>query len=300
MINGKILLIGNPVAGHGHTRPKIHEFAQILEARGYQLETYLTSCAGDAQCRALYLEPDVRTLVVAGGDGTLNEVINGLADPSRIPIAILPTGTSNVLANELGLPRKPKAVAQAVAQGKVRRIDMGLIGKCRFMAFVNAGIDAMITEQVIRSRKNSVGYWRYVLPVLRVLAHYHAPHISIAVNGRKTLRGGLVHVSNTRSYGGIFRISDQARCDSGHLDVCIFPKGTIAAFARYYFAASRGRISKIKDIHYLTGKQIFVDSEKPVAVQMDGEYYGMTPVIIKLQPSTVPIIIPNNAGIETA
>jgi YegS/Rv2252/BmrU family lipid kinase len=293
LMKEKILLIGNPVTGHGHTRQKFAEFVRIMESKGYGVESYFTSRAGDAHHKSRCLEPDVRALVVAGGDGTLNEVINGLADPSRIPIAILPTGTSNVLANELGLPRKPKSVAQAIIQGKVRRIDMGLIGKNRFTVSVNIGIDAMITEEVFRSGKTSIGYWRYIIPVLKVLARYHVPDITVVIDGRKPLVCGLVHVGNTHRYGGIFSISDQARCDSGHLDICIFPRGSIAACARYYLAAARGRVSKIKNVYYLTGKQIFVYSQKPIAVQTDGEYYGVTPILIKIQPSTVPVIIPD-------
>jgi len=288
-----IFLIGNPATGRGYARKRIAEFAGILESHGYKLESIFTSRPGDARHKSYLLAPNIRTLVIAGGDGTINEVINGLADPSRIPIAILPTGTSNVLANELGLPLEPKSVARTVIRGKVRRIDMGLIGEHRFIAFANIGLDAMITEEVFRSKKTGIGYRRYFIPVLKVLARYHVPHIKVVVDGEEPLTGGLVHVGNTRRYGGIFSISDRARCDSGHLDVCIFPKGSITDFARYYFAAARGRVSKTENIYYLTGKKVLVYSQRPVAVQADGEYFGTTPVLIKIQPSTVPVIIPD-------
>ena len=292
----KILLIGNPATGHRRIRHKIDEFSKQLEFRGYRPEIYLTSHAGDAMHKAFRLEPDVKTLVVAGRDGTLNEVINGLTDPSRIPIAILPTGTANVLANELGIPCDPESVAQTVTRANVQRIDMGIIGKRRFMIFVNIGIDAMITEEVFRNGKTGVGYWRYLLPVLKVLTRYRVPNITVAIDGGKNLTGGLVHIGNTRRYGGIFSISDRARCDSGLFDVCVFPRTPIFAYARYYFAATQGHLSKTKNIFYITGKEVLVKSDKPLAVQADGEYFGTTPVLIKIQPSTVPIIVPDNTN----
>ncbi len=296
LMKDKILLIGNPATGHGGTKHKIVRFSRQLESRGHRAEIYLTSRAGDAMHIASRLEPDVKTLVVAGGDGTLNEVINGLKDPSRIPIAILPIGTANVLANELGIPADPESLAQTVILGNVQRIDMGIIGTRRFMIFVNIGIDAMITEQVFRNGKTGAGYWRYLLPVLKVLTRYRVPNIRVVIDGGKNLTGGLVHIGNTRRYGGIFSISDQAQCDSGLFDVCVFPRTPILTYARYYFAAARGHLSRIKDISYTTGKTVLVNSDKPLAVQADGEYFGTTPVLIKIQPSTVPVIVPDDGN----
>ncbi len=292
-MNEKVLLIGNPIAGYGHTESTIREFVQILKERGYRVETYITASAGDALRRAERIEQGVGTLVVAGGDGTLNEVINGLNDPSRIPIVLLPTGTSNVIAKELSLPSKPEAAAAILEKGEVRRIDMGLIDERRFLAFVSVGIDAMIAEELLRARKTVIGYRRYIRPVLKVLAHYHMPELMVSVDGGDVLEGGLVLVSNTRNYGGILRIADQAHCDSGHLDVCVFPKGTLAGFGRVYLAASRARVSRLEEVSYLTGRQIFIDSVEPVPVQIDGDYYGRTSVLINLRPSRVPMVVPS-------
>src|SRR5204862_2064920 len=100
------------------------------------VEVYLTTGGGDAKRRAGCLEADVDRLVVAGGDGTLNEVLNGPCDPSRTPIALLPMGTANVLARELGLPREPVEIAAMIDGGAIRRLDMGLVGERRFLMVV--------------------------------------------------------------------------------------------------------------------------------------------------------------------
>jgi YegS/Rv2252/BmrU family lipid kinase len=288
-----VFLIGNPRAGYGHAKERIRELVQILRGRGYQLESYFTASAGDAKWCAGRIGPDIDALIIAGGDGLINEVINGLCDPSGIPIVLMPTGTSNVIAKDLGLLGKPEDVARVLEHGGVRRLDMGLVGDHRFLAFVGVGIDAMIAEEVLRLGADNRGYLRYVLPVLRILTRYRPPQLRITVDGTEVRKGGLVLVSNTRNYGGIFVMADQARCDSGHLDVCILPGGRLPALARFYFAASRARVSRTDGIHYLTGRSIIIDSGEPVAVQVDGDYFGTTPVRITLRPSYVPIVIPH-------
>ncbi len=286
-----VTLIANPVAGSGKAGRQIQKLVQILDRRGDYVETFITQAAGDARRSASRIEPGSGTIVVAGGDGTLNEVINGVVDPSTTPIALLPTGTANVLAHELGLPNDPEEVAGILAQGVVRKLDMGMIGDRRFMLMVSTGFDAMVTERIQRGRKG-LGYIGYVRPLLGVLAHYRAPKLRITVDGREGLKGALVVVSNVRNYGGIFSIADRARSDSGHLDVCIFPRGTIPALCRYAFSALRGKVSSLPEVAYLTGKRVHLDSEEPVAVEIDGDYLGTTPVVIDLKPACVPILVP--------
>lgn len=290
----RLLLIANPVAGKGRCERLIDQFVREMKLRGYQLETFVTRSAGEANRRARDIDPDIGTLVVAGGDGTLNEVVNGLSNPSRVPIGLLPLGTANILAHELAVPKKPVAVAQAIEEGRVRWLDMGLANDHRFLMVVSAGIDAMVTAEVRRTRGKKLGYWGYVMPVFKALARYRVPKLSVEVDEQKAVRGGFTLVSNTKNYGGIFTFADRARCDSGYLDVCVFPKGTFFALLRYYFAALRGRVSRETDVNYLTGKRVRIESHQPVAVQVDGDPSGTTPVLIDIIPSSVPLIAPQS------
>ena len=120
-----LLVIGNPVAGGGRAAGLIAEVAQLLEARGHRCESFLTSAAGDARQRASTLDPACEAIVVAGGDGTLNEVLNGLEDPPQVPIAFMPAGTGNVIGYELGLTGSPEGVVQAIEAEKALRARMG-------------------------------------------------------------------------------------------------------------------------------------------------------------------------------
>jgi YegS/Rv2252/BmrU family lipid kinase len=292
----KILLIGNPVAGRGMAHRLIAEVVQELQQRGCKVETFLTRSAGDANHRARSVEPDVSAVVVAGGDGTLNEVLNGLPDPSAIPLSIFPLGTANILAHELSLPKKPKAAAEAVDQGRIRWLDMGLAKDRRFLMLVSAGLDAMVSKEVSQRRGTRLGYLGYLLPVLMVLTRYRSPDLRVTVDEREGGRGAFVLVSNTKNYGGIFTFADRACCDSGHLDVCIFPKGDFVALLRYYFAAFRGTLSMEADVTYLQGQCIRIESRRPVAVQVDGDPFGTTPIVIDIMPSSVPIIVPHNGS----
>ncbi|MEE8075636.1 MAG: diacylglycerol kinase family protein [Candidatus Binatia bacterium] len=199
-----VTLIANPVAGSGKAGRQIQKLVQILDRRGDYVETFITQAAGDARRSASRIEPGSGTIVVAGGDGTLNEVINGVADPSTIPIVLLPTGTANVLAHELGLPSDPEEVAGILAQGVVRKLDMGMIDDRRFMLMVSTGFDAMVTERIQRGRKG-LGYIGYVRPLLGVLAHYRAPKLRITVDGREGLKGALVVVATSETTGESFQ-----------------------------------------------------------------------------------------------
>ena len=102
--NMRVLIIGNPIAGTGRTERLVHEFGGLLARRGHDVEICLTARAGEAGKRARSISSNLGRLVVAGGDGTVNEVLNGLADPSRVPLLLLPTGTANQLALTLQLP----------------------------------------------------------------------------------------------------------------------------------------------------------------------------------------------------
>ena len=295
-----VLVIGNPAAGSGKTNRQIEKLAQILERHGHLVDIFITRATGDARRWASRIEPDTGIVTVAGGDGTLNEVLNGLADPGHTPIALLPTGNANILARELGLPYKPEAVAGMIDRGIVRKLDMGLVGDRRFLLLVSAGFDAMVTENIQRSRRGPLGYCGYLLPLLKVIARYRAPELKITVDGQERVKGSLVVVSNVRNYGGIFTVADRACCDSGYLDICIFPRGTMPALFRYALSALRGKVSNLAEVAYLTGSWIRMESDEPVAVEVDGDYFGITPVVIELKPACVPILVPQRNSADVA
>ncbi len=288
----KILLIGNPISGGGRAIRLAERLLQALKGRGHAVELCMTREAGEGRRRAGRIDSGVERLVVIGGDGTLNEILNGLPDPAAVPLCQLATGTANILAHDLRLPRRPEALAQLLESGELRRLDMGLVGERRFLMLVSAGFDAMVTEEIRRTRSGKLGYARYLAPILRVLGGYKPSRITVQVDGQPPVAGELAVVSNTRNYGGLFTLADRARVDSGHLDVCVLRRASLPALLRTAVGGLSGGISGQKDVTYLTGRDITLEAEDDVAVQIDGDYFGRAPVRIGLQPATVPFISP--------
>ena len=288
----RILVIGNPIAGRGRAPRRITTLELNLCRAGHDVEVYLTTTSGDAGRRAAQVDGVIDRIIVVGGDGTLNEVLNGLPDPGRIPLLLLPMGTANVLARELGLPRQPEQTARLVEQGVVRRLDMGMLGQRRFLALASAGFDAMVTRDLLGRRQGALGFTGYIMPILRMMRHYRAPHLEVHVDGHPPCRGAMVVVSNIRNYGGVFSITDRACCDSGHLDICVLHRGAIPNLCAYALAALGRGLSRRPDVTYLTGRSIRIESPQEVPVEVDGDYAQATPVDIGVRPALVPMIVP--------
>ena len=288
----KILIIANPAAGKHTSGDKIQSLSRILTSKGCEVETFITTKPGHARQRLRHISQNIECVVTVGGDGTLNEVLNGLPDPDRIPICIFPTGTANVMAKELSLSDNPSLCAQIILNKKTRYLDMGLIGTRRFLLFVSVGFDAHVTKEVMYSKSRLTGYRRYLIPVITTVYRYKAPRLSTTIDNKPSITGGFVLVSNTRNYGGIFTITDKAECDSRYFDMCIVPDGNIPTLIRFFLYALVGKVSKITKISFLTGKEIEITSSEPVAVQVDGDYFGTTPIRIQLSSTQVPVMVP--------
>jgi YegS/Rv2252/BmrU family lipid kinase len=288
----RLALLCNPVSGRGRGRRLAPRVRERLERRGHEVELHLTRGPGDAVEWARARERPYDRILVIGGDGTLNELINGLPDPSRTPIAQLATGTANLLAHDLALPRNAAGLARLVEQGRVRRIDMGLTGERRFILVLSAGFDAAVVREIARTRSSTLGYAGYARPALRVLRDYVPPRLRVEIDGEGPVDGEMVVVSNTRNYGGLFTLADRATCDSGHFDVCVLQNASIAGVVRAGVSGLTGGLSRRDDVEYRTGRRIRIHAAEPVPVEIDGDLAGETPVEIELFPAHVPILVP--------
>lgn len=314
----RLQIIGNPIAGGGKAKPRIEELVALLEQRGHDVDVRLTTAAGDAERWAGELLTDREhtfdRLIVAGGDGTLNEVVNGLADPSATPIVQMPVGTANVLVRELGLPWEPQGVADLIESGTIMHCDMGEIESLdvpiaaatsdapiistarRFLVVMSSGFDAMVIEDIHHNRSGKLGLRGYIRPILRTLANYTPPTLTITVDEGEPISGAMVVVSNSRNYAGLFSVADKAAMDSGVFDVCILPKANLAALLRYGFAAWRAKLSSLPDVTYLNASTVTIRTAEsdagPVPVEADGESFGQTPVKVRILPRMLPIVVP--------
>ena len=290
----KVLVIGNPAAGSGRGRERSARLVRALEARGHAVEFFATRAAGDARRHAAEREGSVDRIVAAGGDGTLNEIVNGLADPGATPIAPLALGTANMVAVALGVPRDPEALATVVEGDTLRRIDLGQVGATRFLGVVGVGFDALVTEEVRAKRHGPLGYHGYALPILRALRRYRTPRLRVRLDGAREVECGFAIVAKLPNYGGLFAVTPDARMDSGHLDLCLFRNATIAGLVGIVWPSWRGTLAARDDVVVTTATRVAIESagDEPVSVQVDGDAWGQTPIEITLQPRVVPMLVP--------
>ncbi len=289
----RVAVIANPVSGTGRAQREVAALAALLERRGHAVCIHWTQRVGHARDFAASLAPDTDVLVVAGGDGTVNETINGLVDPGRLPIAVMRVGTGNLLARELDLPRSAHGTAALLDDFELRRVDLGVVDQLRrFVVLLSAGVDAMVIRAIDETRSGTLGFRGYAGAIVQALRRYRVPRLGVTVDGAGPLPAALVIVANAATYAGFFRAADRARCDSGHLDVVVLKRGRLPALASYAWSAWRGRLSRRADVGYHTGQSVRIVSPQPVPVEVDGEFYGVTPVEVTVQAGVLPLCVP--------
>lgn len=289
----RVAIIANPIAGGGRGGRVAPELARHLEARGFEVELTLTGKAGDARTRAAELDPDRHWAVVSiGGDGTLNEILNGLPDPT-LRLAVMPLGTANVLASELGLPQDPAACAAVVDHGREVRAALGLAGDRRFLLFAGVGIDAHMVTRLEQVRRGTLGKHGWLAPVLHVVWHWPDDRLRVTTEEGET-REGLteVLVTRVRNYGGVFRLPEGIDIEDGWLHVLCFPQTTRMQYLGLAWRAWRRGLRAGDGVEILRTRALTVSSARTVPVQVDGDFGGHTPLDIRLAPEAARILAP--------
>ena len=168
--------------------------------------------------------------MIAGGDGTVNEVLNGLLDPSIVPIVHLATGTANMLARELGLPTSVSETASLVDTGRILPVDMGVVSGRRFLSVASVGLDSFVTLQMTEMRRQFLGYRGYLRPIVKAGLGSRPTSLKVWVDNQEPVTGEMVMVLKTRYYGGLFIFDEEARPNSGFFHVRVFPWNTEVYF----------------------------------------------------------------------
>ncbi|MFH0824928.1 MAG: diacylglycerol kinase family protein [Pseudomonadota bacterium] len=287
-----VFMIVNPVAGRGKGALRSAEFARILGQRGHRVETFMSRKPGDPSVGARACPPDIDRMVVAGGDGTVSEVIDAAADPLRVPILHLASGTANMLSRDLGLPRDLRSLANVLEAGRVRVADIGSSGGSQFLMILSAGFDAEVVREISKTPRDILGYRGYASPILNTVLRYESESLAVSVDRGPIMRAAAVMLLKVRLYGGLFVFCNDASLDSGCFHVCLFEKGSKAALMKYAAAALTRTLPRLPDVKIVRGTHVSIESVHPVAVQIDGNPYGETPVIAELRKTGVPLVCP--------
>ncbi len=285
-----VTIIANPVAGGGRGKPTAEALDRALTAKGCNVDLRLTTRAGDAAAWAAEIDTD--RIVSVGGDGTANEVVNGLRD-SEVPLAILPMGSANVVARELRLPRDPEAVADLVTTAKPRPMDLGLHDGQKFLLGAGAGLDAAITHEVQGARGKRSSVWRWVVPSIRNVITYDYPPIRVLLDGDTLCEDAhYAIVGNCVYSAGVFPSTPKARIDDGLLDICLLRQLHPFKMAAIAVAVWQPGFIERSDVIYRQGREIRFESAAGAVVplQVDGDPAAFLPATFGVLPAGLRIL----------
>jgi diacylglycerol kinase (ATP) len=272
------LVIVNPAAGRRRrARRRLRRVLAELERRGCALTLCYTAGPGDAERLARTADPAFDLVVAAGGDGTVREVANGLAGTSQI-LGVLPLGTANVLANELGLPRHPERLAALLAGAAPRPIRPGCmdghadgrIGDRLFLCMVGIGFDAAVVASVDPGLKRRFGKLAFLWAILGSLARHRAGEFTIRIDGAEH-RAGAAVIANTRFYAGRFVLAPAARAADPLFQVVLFPAGNRRAVLRILAALALGVLHRVPGLSVIPARKVWFAGGAAWPVQADGE-----------------------------
>lgn len=289
----RAVLIFNPAARRMQARSGrlLQQVLSGLTAEGLNVQVTPTSGPGDATRlarEALAARCDV--LVACGGDGTVNEVVGGVAG-SDMPLLVIPGGTSNVLGREIGLPRDLLACAALLRKGAIRRISLGRVGDRRFVLMAGIGVDAGIVAASNSQLKRFLGEGAFWLAGFQQLVQYHFSPFDLVVDG-KSHRGTFALISKVKNYGGPFQLTPQANLFSNQFAVCLFQSEVRWRYLHYLSRVARGTHMSLPDVLMLKGRTIEAAGSTKIHVQVDGELLGTLPQTISIQDNALSLIVP--------
>ena len=300
------LLIHNPFAGYGGNgrRRLLDQARRILSSNGIEVELAETNHPGHAVEIAQRAVREGRQLIIAcGGDGTLNEVVNGLANYSnghRVPLALLPGGTANILAKELDLPWDIPRAAKRLVNGEIRDVALGLATplenpdqKRYFLSVSGAGPDGMIVYSVDLGLKARVGILAYWLQGAREVLRYTFPRFRVRA-GDHQLEATLVVVGRTKNYGGPFKITDQADLFEDQFECMALTTQSGLRYLSYLPTLWMGNLRNEEDVHFWKAESLVCEplDANPVYAQVDGEALARLPIEFSIVPRALKLLVP--------
>jgi diacylglycerol kinase family enzyme len=229
-------------------------------------------------------------VAAAGGDGTVNEVVNGLRGKG-LPLGIVPLGTANVVADEIGLGRSVKAIARALAFGPVRPIHVGIANGRRFVMMAGAGFDANVVAGVSLLWKKRLGPLAYVWQAAQTAFTGTLPVCAVTIDGTRHEAGSAV-ACNGRRYGGPFVAARAASLSERRFHVVLMRGRGWFSVLRYGLGLMAGHVDAWWDVAVAPGREITIDGVAGQPVQADGDIIAHLPVTISIDPEPVQLVYP--------
>ena len=286
-------IIFNPTAGRGRAAAIAATVVQSLAKRGLEADLHATDKPGDASTLACGFAGNTDIVVAVGGDGTVNEVANGLACSSTV-LGIVPAGTVNVLALELGLPFQVERACNVIAQGRTVAMDLGRANGRRFILMAGVGVDALTVRNVDPRAKRRFHELAFLSTGLRVGFTTIPVPFLVRANGEEHTAIFAV-VGNSRYYAGRFGVTNSADPTDGVLDLMMFTGRSRAGLAAFWLGVPSG-------LHVRNPNTVYLRTEKTeitplregdlVWFQTDGELAGRLPLVVEVEPHALNVLVP--------
>jgi len=276
----KARIIYNPTAGREAFKKEIAIVLEQLEIAGYESSAHATTCEGDATQAAIAAsEREFDLIVAVGGDGTLNEVINGVAGQAYRPkIGIIPAGTTNDFARALDIPRNIQEAVDIIVANHAMFMDVGKVNDQYFINIAGGGKLTELTYEVPSKLKTMLGQLAYYIKGIEMLPFLRPIHTKIEYDGTIIDEEIMLFlIANTNSVGGFEKLAPDAKIDDGYFDLLILKKSNIAEFIRVATAALRGAHIEDKNMIYTQAKHIKVTPNDKMQLNIDGEFGGLLP-----------------------
>ncbi|HNT73657.1 MAG TPA: diacylglycerol kinase family lipid kinase [Anaerolineae bacterium] len=296
------LLIYNPTAGPWDMTRALKRLAADLSKSGWNTELVQTEQPGDASHYARQaVEAGCDIVLIAGGDGTINEAVNGVVG-SPTALGIVPVGTGNILAHQLHMPILSLVaplyindVGEALRRSWVQRVDTGIVEERHFVCWAGLGLDAEIAAHM-EPRPRYVKRFRtlpYMIAGFAVASEFRGVRARFLIEGRTfRYRTLMALASNIQLYAAFFNIAPQAHMDDGLLDIFVFKGLGFAYFLRHLLSVFTGRSQRDPRIMHVLARRLEVETTPSVAVQLDGDPFGNTPTAVTIAPGTLRLLVP--------
>jgi diacylglycerol kinase (ATP) len=288
------VIISNPTSGsHPRQAHQMQETITFLRNAGWKVELQVTVAPGDAsRMTREAVDRHTGVVIVAGGDGTINEVIQELAGSETV-LGVLPTGTANVWARETNIPLDYAGAREVLVHGKTRQVDLGHVNGRYFLLMAGIGLDGEVTLAIEKKPIKRLGAVAYLLVGAWLGLGYESFRVYLTINGRLVKKHALqVVIGNTQLYGGAIKYTWQAKCDDGLLDVCVLRKRTMLERLVVAVDFFLYRSHRHQWVSYAKCTSLNVRTRKPVAIQVDGEPFGYTPARFSIFPKALKVIGP--------
>ncbi|AIM16846.1 MULTISPECIES: diacylglycerol kinase [Neobacillus] len=273
-------LIYNPTSGRELIRRHLPDILEKLEKAGYEASCHATTGAGDATLAArIAVERKYDVVIAAGGDGTINEVVNGLAEQEYRPkLGIIPAGTTNDFARALQIPRDINAAVDIITRGELIPVDIGRINDKYFINIAGGGRITELTYEVPSKLKTMLGQLAYYLKGMEMLPSIKASDLRIEYDGKLFEGEAMMFlVGLTNSIGGFEKLAPDASINDGLFSLLILKKVNLAEFIRIATLAVRGEHVNDPNVIYTKANRIKVHSVEKVQLNLDGEFGGLLP-----------------------